>query len=158
MRAWPWVPKASGQGIQQVTRGRAGGACGQGLGCRARCGWPGRTLCKACRQGPWCPARRASRHGETGSRGCQGLSREHREEGTPRLRPWRGAACRPRGLCSGEAASTKEADSLNGGCRQYVTANETIKHIISRCAVLAAADRGERRGQDQGETGAHGGG
>lgn len=37
-------------------------------------------------------------------------------------------------------------DLLNGGCRQYLTANETIKHVISRRTALAARDCDERQG------------
>lgn len=29
-------------------------------------------------------------------------------------------------------------------CRQYLTANETIKHVISRCTALPAGDYNER--------------
>lgn len=39
----------------------------------------------------------------------------------------------------------QEVHLLNGRCRQYLMANETIKHVISRCAALLAGDYSERR-------------
>lgn len=38
----------------------------------------------------------------------------------------------------------QEVHLLNGRCRQYLMANETIKHVISRCAALLAGDYNER--------------
>lgn len=71
------------------------------------------------------------------------------EKAAPSLRAWPAgwlqalrAACR----LPGGGRSGKELDLLNGGCRQYLTANETIKHVISRCTALAARDCDERKG------------
>lgn len=38
----------------------------------------------------------------------------------------------------------KEENLLNDRYRRYLTANETIKHAISRCTALAAGDSNER--------------